>query len=769
MTSRAIVGQRAGHIDAIPPASDEWDAVERVLDDAGFSLPLQSRSAWARCMPGESLLVAVRDASGRATAAAAAQVGRSRALPGHRLLRVRSLGQDFASEAGAALFARLRDLARDDWRVIKLNLEFVLHDPDARQRVETTMRSLGFRRERTMRSYAKTLVVDLRPTESALLAGFSEATRRALRQGARTGLVVRPIVEPAFAVRLDAISRETFARTGGDWESRPWAERIRLCAEVPEHARLVGLFADGGSRPDDLLAFGWSCRHGLLAQYDDGGSVREVGTRKGLSYLVMWDLIRWAKEAGASCFDLGGVPDEVGDEHDPRGGITQFKRRFSKREVEMGMEWVYEPHPARATTANLVSRAVRAFSGLGRRTHERPLDEAQAIVLGSYETGLGIVRALGRTGVRVHVMDHQRLHATHSRYATAHACPNPAMDPAGFCDALIDLARSLGARPVVFVSADEYIIALADHRERLAEHCLFNLSPSALLARIADKHAQVQLAIEHGIPVPTTEVVCDASDVERVVARMPLPAFIKGRDVVRWRQVFGGTIKGLLVHTRDELRAALERAGSRQVPVIVQEVIPGDATQHMKVSGYTSVSGTLAAAFTLRKIRQHPHGFGFGCVVESIENRELLALGAAFFQRIGYRGTGSIEFKYDARDGQFKLIELNPRYWQQNALAARVGMNIALLEYRDLLGLPFEPITRWQSGVKWINLGRDFETARQLRQSGELTAVAWWQSLRGERIWSDMAIDDPGPGFFALWQEIVSRWRHLVRLVSPDE
>lgn len=387
-------------------------------------------------------------------------------------------------------------------------------------------------------------------------------------------------------------------------------------------------------------------------------------------------------------------------------------------------------------------------------------------MLGSYETALGVVRALGRSGIRVHVLDHQRLHAAHSRYATAHLCPNPAVDAGGFRLALCALAKSLASPPALYFAADEYIMAVATHREELARYCHFNISANKLLASISDKFEQVQLAIEHGIAVPITMAASSAADARVIVETMPLPAFIKGRDVVRWRGAFGGTVKGMPVTTREQLASVLARALERGVPVIVQEVIPGDATQHMKVSGYVSTTGTLLAAFTLRKIRQHPHGFGFGSTVESIENPDLLALGQTFFQRIGYRGTGSIEFKFDARDGVFKLIELNPRYWQQNSLAESVGMNIALLEYRDLLSLPLHPLNEFRKGVRWVNLFRDLETARFLWKSGELTRVEWLKSIGGERIWSDMSADDRGPGFWTIRRELASRWKHLQRALS---
>ncbi len=326
----------------------------------------------------------------------------------------------------------------------------------------------------------------------------------------------------------------------------------------------------------------------------------------------------------------------------------------------------------------------------------------------------------------------------------------------------------MSTSPVLYLAADEYINVVAMYRDEISGYCRLNISSSELLARISDKLAQVELAQEHGFAVPVTLAVRTPKEASLALESVPLPAFIKGQDVVRWRRAFGGTVKGIYVETRERLATALAETLRLGVPVLVQEVIPGDATQHMKVSGYLSKEGAVLALFTLRKIRQHPHGFGFGSTVESIEHPELLALGRSFFERIGYRGTGSIEFKLDARDGAFKLIELNPRYWQQNSLAETAGMNIPMLEYRDLLGLPVTPLTEFRKGVRWVNLGRDLETARVLWRKGELTRIGWLRSISGDRVWSDASEDDRGPGFWVLRQEIKSRWRRLKRIFLPS-
>ena len=375
---------------------------------------------------------------------------------------------------------------------------------------------------------------------------------------------------------------------------------------------------------------------------------------------------------------------------------------------------------------------------------------ASAFVLGSYETGLGIVRALGRTGIPVHVIDHNRQHAAHSRYAASmRVCPRPSSDPDGFISRLYDLASAQPSKPVVFVSADEFLEPIAHARAKLAEVMHLNIPNAALLGRISDKRFQSALAEAAGIPVPITRTVDALDEIDAAIQAIPTPAFIKGRSAVEWRAAFGGSTKGYVVRSPSEFRATLERVIGKGVRALVQELIPGDATQHCKVSAYYSQHSEVIAAFTLRKKRQHPSDFGFGCVVESERLPELMDIGLRFMSHIGYTGTGSAEFKFDARDGQYKLIELNPRYWQQNALAERCGTHFALLEYDEMTDAPMRRVGPYRDGVKWVNIHADAETYRDLRAAGQLTTGSWLRSLRGEKVWSDFALDDPRPGLWA--------------------
>lgn len=337
----------------------EWERAIADLDAASVPVPLSTRPEWARHLSGaRAWLVAAYGATGRCIAAVAVEIAPTRALPGHLMARAHHVGSQLLGPAGDAVLTALRDLVAAHPRILRLNLELLLATEEQQARLAPTLTHLGFAPVAFPRNYRWTLAIDLSGSEQDILASFSTTTRRDLRQWAERPVEMRAITDPRYADRLNAIARETFGRTGGDWVPRDWPARMRLCAQRPAESRLVGLFRRGEDAPEALLAYAWGCAHGDYAHYDDAGSTRVEDIKVSMAYPLMWDLVRWARSGGCRWFDMGGVtPQAEARADDPRAGIADFKRRFSKREVQVGAEWVLEPRTMNVRLANLVRRA----------------------------------------------------------------------------------------------------------------------------------------------------------------------------------------------------------------------------------------------------------------------------------------------------------------------------------------------------------------------------------------------------------------------------
>ena len=393
--------------------------------------------------------------------------------------------------------------------------------------------------------------------------------------------------------------------------------------------------------------------------------------------------------------------------------------------------------------------------------------EHAAVVLGMFETGLGVARSLGRAGIRVLGLDRREDVGFQSKYVDASLCPDPTEDVDAFVEHLVQVSGVEEHRPVLFVTSDDFLMAVSRNRERLEKLFLLNLPDADTLESIADKYRQYELARGAGIPVPATFLLNKPAEVAELKQQIPFPVFVKAREVTSWRKAVGGNVKGFIARTPEELEAHLGRLCTTGVVGLVQELIPGPDTNHYKACCYVSKHGEVVRAFALQKLRQQPPGFGFGSLVQSVYDPAVLSLGKRFLESIGYRGVGSAEFKRDERDGELKLIELNPRYWQQNALAERCNVNFPLAQYLDLTGEVPAQTAAYEQNVKWVNLIADMESFRVYRKRGELNFGAWVRSLAGPKVYSNFAADDPIPGLRAVATNLAARRpaRALVRSV----
>jgi hypothetical protein len=333
---------------------------ERRLRDAGLGLPMQHRSSWVSVQqrPNDHWLLCVQDATGQPCGAVGVQISVSRALPGHRLLRVEHFGPGIPPRAHAATLQVMVSLARRDQRVLRLYVESLAYEPNLRVALESMLEAAGFVRLPSPRCYERTLVMSLDGDEESILASFHRTTRQNIRNIAKYPVRLAMVVDPGHFARVDEIAAETFARTGGRYVPvYDWAGIAAVGAREPEASRLVGLYRTDQEGPASLLAFAWACGHGDHAHYSAAGSTRPTDGRIPLLYPLIWDLILWAKRSGARFFDFGGVTAGTLESVDPLGGISDFKRYFTKTLVQVGAEWAYEPRPRRAQAARMMKSA----------------------------------------------------------------------------------------------------------------------------------------------------------------------------------------------------------------------------------------------------------------------------------------------------------------------------------------------------------------------------------------------------------------------------
>lgn len=348
---------------------EEFERAERELIQAKVPLPLSQRSLWAaNAYSWKPLFILVRDSSGRSLWGFAIEQIRSRIIPGHSVLRVRDFGGNAPLDVCRVAVAALAKVALTLPRVLRLHVN--VFSRTERDEIGVMLAEFGFHEVIPPTSYRHTLAVDLGPNGEELFAGLSKSARTRVRECAKKALRPVPITHPAYAPRIQELQREAVRRTGGQIASTNWEGVLRMSRERPDLSRVLGIFVGEGVSPEQMRAFGWVCNHGDRGEYRAGGSSRDGDSRLPLGYALVWEMICWAKENGAKWFDMGGVT--LIDGNSSLGGISDFKRFFSRELIEVGAEWVLDPSPLRARIAHAISctraRIAKAYWDAERRS-----------------------------------------------------------------------------------------------------------------------------------------------------------------------------------------------------------------------------------------------------------------------------------------------------------------------------------------------------------------------------------------------------------------
>jgi predicted ATP-grasp superfamily ATP-dependent carboligase len=232
-------------------------------------------------------------------------------------------------------------------------------------------------------------------------------------------------------------------------------------------------------------------------------------------------------------------------------------------------------------------------------------------------------------------------------------------------------------------------------------------------------------------------------EVRALAPTLSYPVVVKPAVGHVWREQFRGD-KAVQIDAPETLVSLFDAIFRRKQIALIQSLIVGPNTSHSKVCAYFDARGIPLACICMRKIRQYPVDFGVGTMMESVEDPELTELALRFFRLLDWRGPGSIEFKRSEADGKWKLIELNPRLWQQHSLAAACGVNFPMIQYRDLTGQP--PVAhRYQVGMRWVDEFRDPRSSWRHYREGTLTVAEWARSFMAVRDFALLAVDDPKP------------------------
>lgn len=297
---------------------------------------------------------------------------------------------------------------------------------------------------------------------------------------------------------------------------------------------------------------------------------------------------------------------------------------------------------------------------------------------------LAVARTLGRAGVPVYaVVEDAYAPLALTRYLKKafvwDSCPD---DPESFVKAMSEIGKFI-ARPTIVIPMDDLsAVFLAANSAGLAPWFIVPTVPPDLPHRLANKASLHALCAELGIPSARTIFPHSMEDVRAFAEETKFPVLVKGAE--QWAPLKDRS-SARVIQTGDQLASFCENCNYEvSQPLIVQEYIPGDDwISH----GYYNAEKNVSVTFTGRKLRSYPNDAGSTALGLSIANEELRSVSEKLLHAVGYSGIIDMDWRRDERDGQYKILDCNPRVGQNFRMFENTeGIDVVRAQHLDLSG-----------------------------------------------------------------------------------
>lgn len=369
-------------------------------------------------------------------------------------------------------------------------------------------------------------------------------------------------------------------------------------------------------------------------------------------------------------------------------------------------------------------------------------------VVDAFRGGYGdvsIARTLGRLGVPMYLVAQKGMPTPvwSSRYWAKRTRWDYSRPEEQSVALLLDIGTSLqaahGKRAILLTTSDWIAIFIERNSHLLQEQFVFPQPVRPIIHSLLNKWEMHRLAKEHQVPTPNTAYPTSRVDIEEFLEGSSFPIVMKPADPYS-----KDTASKKIIHSRQELMDEVDRKGAQaSLNVVLQEYIPGDADSVWMCNGYFALRKEHTVTFTGKKLRQ-VSSTGIASLAICLPNETVATQTRRLMEGVGFRGCLGIGFRYDSRDGLYKLLDVNARV--SGIFRLFVGtneMDVVRACYLDLTGQKV-PETALQPGRKWM-LEDDVVAALLAIRSGRLSFAEWMRSLRDVQELQWFAKDDPLP------------------------
>lgn len=254
--------------------------------------------------------------------------------------------------------------------------------------------------------------------------------------------------------------------------------------------------------------------------------------------------------------------------------------------------------------------------------------------------------------------------------------------------------------------SDGYTRLLSQAKNLLKDYYLFNVVDPSLQGVLEDKISFYGICEEYGLPCPKTRILTGPEKSLDWEA-FTYPVVLKPNDSVEYLNTrFPGKKKAYVLKTEEELATALRdiyQAGYSK-KMLLQDYIPGGTEAMAVLNTYSDKNGKVRMMSYGRCLLDEvlPANIGNYNALVTEDSPEVYRTYKDFLEKIGYVGYGNFDLKFDSRDGQYKVFEMNLRQGRSSFYMAAGGLNYVEFFVKDMLDLPLDPTHYHKEGGLWL-------------------------------------------------------------------
>jgi len=250
---------------------------------------------------------------------------------------------------------------------------------------------------------------------------------------------------------------------------------------------------------------------------------------------------------------------------------------------------------------------------------------------------------------------------------------------------LLDLASRQSVRTIIPVREPD-IYVLAERREEFGEYVGTPWPDFETLEKVQDRRRLFEIAESASIAVPETRLLTDWDNWDQ-------RTIVKSRYniIVADNEAHYPGVEYIDPSTAPDTAKLIDEMGHEP---IAQEYMSDPAEY-----GFFALfdEGSPVTTFQHRQVRGYKYSGGPSAFREAVHIPDLQDAGLRLLEALDWHGLAMVEFKRD--DGEFKLMEVNPRFWSSLPFSVRAGVDFPYQYYRLATGASVDETEHYDVGT----------------------------------------------------------------------